>query len=183
MDDKSLKKIIKGVLITGIILWGLAHILPMGEVSIENEWKIEFFHWGLWRTTTAYEQRIDFMPTANLSEIPGSPEFYSFAFSTLLVYLILLVSVSCLVAGIMAIARLDQKPSKHSLYAGILCIGTLLLFIISNQLLGPGFAGVLSRLFRLSLGFYLMTASAVLFLLAYVLIKKSAKGGKTAQKT
>ena len=100
MKNKDLKKIVKVVLIAGIILCGIAQILPWGrlELAITEEIQEEFpmddlanisiniyfYHWGGMQITPKFPGVPEwYLTPTNFSGITGSSKVYGFAFGTL----------------------------------------------------------------------------------------------------
>lgn len=187
MKNKDLKKIVKIILIAGIILCGVAQILPWGklEMAISEEIpisdlaniNINYFHWGGVQINPKLPGVPEwiFTPTETdfFSGVSGSPELYGYAFATLLLYLIVPLGLLSLVTGTIAYRKLEQKRSKNSLHAAVSSVMTVFLFIIFIQLsLLSNIEEATSILhWSWSTGFYLMIISSILFFISYVAIR------------
>ncbi|MCK5261474.1 MAG: hypothetical protein KAJ44_04785 [Thermoplasmatales archaeon] len=194
MKNIDLKMIAKVILIAGIILCGVAQILPWGEFSLGNLMTVSFFHWGGLMVTSPLtpSPEIYFTPT-DFSGIPSSPVIYGFAFGTLFLYFILPLCLISLIAGIVAYRKIGQKRSKNSLHAGVSGLMAMFSFISYIQLSylsnieeyikefeqTEGIS--LSSSYYWSPGFYLMIISAILFFISYTLIRRNYKEGKNEQ--
>lgn len=199
MKNIDLKMIAKVILIAGIILCGVAQILPWGSLSmtISEEMpiplfanisiNINYFHWGGMQISPKLPgiQEWIFAPTEPdiFSGTSGSPALYGFAFATLLLYLIVPLGLISLGTSAVAYKKVERKHSKNSLYAAVSSIMTVFLFIIFIQL------SLLSNIeeassilhWSWSPGFYLMIISAILFFISYTLIWRNYKEGKNEQ--
>lgn len=189
MKNKDLKKIVKIILIAGIILCGVAQILPWGKLEVVTSGEIpipdfaninlNYFHWGGIQINPKLPGVPEwiFTPTETdfFSGVTGSPELYGWAFAALLVYLIVPLGIISLGTGIVAYKKVGEKRSKNSLYAAVFSIMAVFLFIVFIQLsLLLNIEEVPSSILHWSwsTGFYLMILSAILFFIAYVTIWK-----------
>ncbi len=189
MKNKDLKKIVKIVLITGIILCGVAQILPWGRLELAapeeipipgfNNINLNYFHWGGIQINPKLPgvQEWIFTPTETdfFSGVTGSPELYGWAFAALLVYLIVPLGIISLGTGILAYKKVGQKRNKNSLYAAVFSIMAVFLFIVFIQLslllnIEEAPSSILQ--WSWSIGFYLMIISSILFFIAYATIWK-----------
>jgi hypothetical protein len=189
MKNKDLKKIVKIILIAGIILCGVAQILPWGRLELAapeeipipgfNNINLNYFHWGGIQINPKLPgvQEWIFTPTETefFSGVTGSPELYGWAFATLLVYLIVPLGIISLGAGIVAYKKVGGKRSKNSLYAAVFSIMAVFLFIVFIQLslllnIEEAPSSILQ--WSWSIGFYLMIISSILFFIAYATIWK-----------
>ncbi|UCD14214.1 MAG: hypothetical protein JSW60_02030 [Thermoplasmatales archaeon] len=207
MKNKNLKKISKVILIGGIILCGIAQILPWGRLElgiteeIQEEFPVDdfanvsiniyFYHWGGLHLTPKFPgvQEWYLTPTDFSSGITGSPKVYGFAFGTLFLYFIIPLALISLVTGIAAYKKVERKRSKNSLHAGVSSIMAVLFFIVFMQLAYLSnieeIEGFSASYYWYS-GFYLMIGSAILFFIVLAIISRiysEKKDTKTAEKT
>lgn len=189
MKNKDLKKIVKIILIAGIVLCGVAQILPWGKLEVAApegipipdfaNINLNYFHWGGIQINPKLPgvQEWIFIPTETdfSSGITGSPELYGWAFAALLVYLIVPLGIISLGTGIVSYKKVGQKRSKNSLYAAVFSIMAVFLFIVFIQLslllnIEEAPSSILQ--WSWSIGFYLMIISSILFFIAYAAIWK-----------
>jgi phage-related holin len=200
MKNKELKSIIKLILIAGIVLCGIAQLLPwgrfeLGMVDIPDELpsflsglNINYYHWGGWQISPKLPGVQEwFLAPTNFSGISASPEIYGFAFGTLFLYFIIPLAIISFITGIVAYKKIGKKVSKNSLHASLSSAAAILFFIVYMQLTllnnlpniekSPG----VSATYMWLPGFYLMILSAILFFISYMLIQKmyKDKGVKT----
>jgi len=118
------------------------------------------------------------MPT-NFSGMSGSPGLYGYAAATLLVFFMVPLSLIVLGAGIVAFYKVDKKRSKNALHAAVSAVAAVILFVVFINLSFLSNIGELAKLFSWSLGFYLMIAAAILFVIAYGVLRTSYSEAKT----
>ena len=201
MKNIDLKMIAKVILIAGIILCGVAQILPWGEldlliteelqeqipVPVDIKIKINFFHWGGMQISPKFPNAPEwFLTPTDFSGISDSPEIYGIAFGTLFLYFIIPLGLISVITGIFAYRKVERKHSKNSLHAAVSSIVAIFFFIIFMQLTylsnieGFGIEGF-SANYYWSPGFYLMIISAILFFISYTLIRRNYKERKIEQ--
>lgn len=186
MKNKDLKNIAKFILMVGVVLCGIAQILPWGrlemtapeEIPISLSINIFHFHWGGVQINPKLPgvQEWIFFPSETdfFSGIPGSPEYYGWAFATLLLYLIVPLGLVSLVVGILAYKKIERERSKNSLHAAVSSIMAVFLFIVYIQL---SFLANIEEASSVlpwfwSPGLYLMILSAILFFISYIVIMR-----------
>ncbi|MFW6122096.1 MAG: hypothetical protein ACOC80_14540 [Petrotogales bacterium] len=195
MKNKDLRKVAKVILIVGVILCGIAQILPWGRLELEIFPKeiqenspfdlsniainINYFHWGGMQISPKISGVPEwFLTPTNFSGLSASPEIYGFAFGTLFLYFIIPLAIFSFITGLVAYRKVERKPSKNSLHAAISSIMAIIFFIIFIQLtLANNLSNIeesagFSANYHWSLGFYLMICSSVLFFVAYAIIRR-----------
>lgn len=194
MKNKELKIITKIILIAGIILCGIAQILPWSRLELNifeisenvpsflSGLNMNFYHWGGWQISPILPgiQEWYLTPT-DFSGMFTSPEIYGFAFGTLFLYFIIPLAFISLIMGIVAYRKIDLSFSKNSLHAAISSFASIIFFSIYMQLT------IIHNLFNLEKedglsanfywlpGFYLMIISFILYLISYFIIYKKNK--------
>ncbi len=187
MKNNDLKKIVKVILLVGIILCIIAQILPWGEISIGNIGSVHFFHWGGLLVRAPLEdppvQELHFIINVgrNMSGAPGSLEKYGFSFGTLFLFFIAPLSILSLILAIVAYIKTVKKRSKNSLQAGIMGIIAIFSFIIFIQLTILSWLEEFSSLFHWYFGFYFMIISSILFVIAFIIVTRIYRKDKDSQ--
>jgi len=194
MKDKDLKKIVKIILIAGIILCGIAQIFPWGRLELDisedvlpifSGLNINYYHWGGMQIDPKLPGVPEwFLTPTNFSGISGSPEIYGFAFGTLFLYFIIPLALISLITGVVAYRKIERKFSKNSLHAAFSSVLAVIFFIIFMQLtLINNLSNIeetegLTANYNWLSGFYLMIISAILCFISYCLIQRIYKSEK-----
>lgn len=194
MKDKDLKNIIKIIMITGIVLCGIAQILPWGRLELDmvgvsedlpsflSGLNINYYHWGGWQINPKLPGVQEwFLTPTNFSGITVSPEIYGFAFGTLFLYFIIPLAIISFLVGIVAYKKIERRFSKNSFHSTISATAAILFFIVYMQLtLLNNLPNIekspnVTATYMWLPGFYFMIISAILFCTSYILILKAYK--------
>ena len=191
MKNKDLKNIIKIILIAGIVLCGIAQILPWGRLELDmvgvsedlpsflSGLNINYYHWGGWQINPKLPGVQEwFLAPTNFSGITVSPEIYGFAFGTLFLYFIIPLAIISFLIGIVAYKKIEQRFSKNSFHSTISATAAILFFIVYMQLtLLNNLSNIekspnVSATYMWLPGFYFMIISAILFFASFLLIRR-----------
>lgn len=202
MKNKELKKIVKIFLIGGIILCGIAQILPWSRLELNileisenipsffSGLNINFYHWGGWQINPKLPGIQEwFLTPTDFSGMFASPEIYGFAFGTLFLYFIIPLALISLIMGIIAYRKIDRKFSKNSFYAAISSLTSIIFFFIYmqltiiNNLLNIEETEGLSSNYNWLPGFNLMIISVIFYFISYFIICRIYKNEKEEQIT
>ncbi len=177
MKNKVKSYITKAILLTAIILCASSHFFPWGEATALDVYNIQYYHWGGILLTAQADQTSELIlfPT-NLSNATGTSDTYSYAAATLLLYLIIPLGIGSIALGLIALFRPQKNPKKRTFQAAITSFLALVLFIMFMQIgVNPRFESGLTgftSIYHWAIGFYLMTAAAIIYLSIHLLLRK-----------
>jgi len=194
MINSDLNKIINALLLVGIILCGIAQMLPWGRLELpineepQNELptedftniivSVDFYHWGGMHISPKFPgvPEWHFTPT-NFSGISNSPKLFGFAFGTLFLYFAIPLAIISLIIGVIAYKKIGRKRSKNSLQAGIFSMLAVISFSFYMQLtylMNIEDIEGLSANYYWYFGFYLMIISTILFFISFFIIRRTS---------
>lgn len=192
MKNNDSKKIVNTLLLAGIILCGIAQILPWGrlELPISEEPQeelpiedfinivviIDFYHWGGMHISPKFPGVPEWhLAPTNFSGISESTKLYGFAFGTLFLYFTIPLAIISLIIGVIAYKKFGKNRGKNSFQAGIFSMLAFLSFSFYMQLTYlmniEDIEGI-STNYYWYFGFYLMIISTILFFISSIMIKR-----------
>lgn len=189
MQNKDTKKVIKIVVLLGIIFCAISFLLPWRGMSIGYmgmSMGADFYTWGshsyvslpssyiptnggstsvnMWSIFYAFN--LGTPETSNTISGSGSFSYTSLEISNVAISLFILTFIFCiltLVAGIFAL-----KKKKACLIAGITGIISIILFIVAfTVLLSIDPTGTVGNMIPYTFGFFMMIISMIMFFIAF----------------